>query len=75
MNIPQRVVLVLGALGLGAVLFTTGYYQQGPNGAIRPANAISVLANIWDWQTGLVRVLIVGGITTALFLVFAGRKS
>ena len=74
MNVLQKTVLILGVVALLFVLYSTESYQHVVNGIIRPANTISGFANVWDWQSALVRSVIVAAITAGLYFV-VGRRA
>ena len=64
MNIAQRIVLMAGAVALLVVLATTGTHPQIDN----------PYSHIWDWQSALVRGLIISGVTFALYFAVGKRK-
>ena len=74
MHIPQRIVLLIGCIALLAVLATTGTYQRGDNGVILKSNANGLYANLWDWQTALVRSGIVSVVTAGIYLAVRKQK-
>lgn len=74
MNIPQRIVLILGAITLLIVLATTGTYQHGQDGKILQANLNDQYANLWDWHTALVRGLLVSVATISIYFAVGKRK-
>jgi hypothetical protein len=74
MNTPQRIVLIVGAIALLVMLYLVGSYQHGEDGKIWKAGDASNLANIWDWQTAIVRGAIISIATVAIYFAVGKRK-
>ena len=79
MNTFQRIILVVGAVVILILLVTTPSYQHvqgsefGGPGGIYPANKKATYANIWDWQSALVKC---GGTALAVAAIYfaVGKK-
>lgn len=75
MNIPQRIVLIVGAIALIVMLCSIGSYQHGDGGEMLKADRNALLMNIWDWRTAIVRATVISLATAALyFAVGKGKK-
>ena len=74
MNIFQRIILVVGAAALLVMLSLIGAYQHGGGGAIFTSNSQRDYANIWDWQSALVRGAIISTATVAVYLAVGKKK-
>ena len=74
MNILQRTVLIVGAIALLVMLATTGTYQRGENGAVFKSGVNALHANLWDWQSALIRAGVVSIATAAVYFAVGKRK-
>lgn len=68
LNTRQRVILIVGALALVAVVFIAPDIGTTADGAAKVASAEQVMANAVDLLTTLVRSLAIGGATLLMAL-------
>ena len=75
MNIPQRIVLIIGAVLLLIINASTRSYQHGADGVIYWAGSVEPhIAAVWDWRTALVQSLIISAATLAVYFAVGKRR-